>query len=186
MNESVFLDAKGLRALAHPVRVQLLGLLRLHGPHTATGLADRLGLTSGATSYHLRQLAGGGLVEEDVNRGNGRERWWRAIHRVTHFDDSALAEQEPEATFMYLQSVIDIQAQRAQRTLAAHQTMPAQWRNVFDLSDWSLRLTPEEAHSLIEELHAVVDRYRLDGADAQAPDDAERVVLVVHSLPEPS
>ncbi|WP_285581636.1 helix-turn-helix domain-containing protein [Herbidospora sp. NBRC 101105] len=186
MNESVFLDAKGLRALAHPVRVQLLGLLRLHGPQTATGLADRLGLTSGATSYHLRQLAGGGLVEEDVNRGNGRERWWRAIHRITHFDDTELADQEPEAAFMYLQSVIDVQGQRAQRTLAAHQTMPGPWRDVFDLSDWALRLTPEEAHSLIEELHAVVGRYRLDGPEAEAPGGAERVVLVIHSLPEPS
>ncbi|WP_051760199.1 ArsR/SmtB family transcription factor [Herbidospora cretacea] len=186
MNESVSLDAKGLRALAHPVRVQLLGLLRLHGPQTATGLADRLGLTSGATSYHLRQLAGGGLVEEDVNRGNGRERWWRAIHRITHFEGGELADQEPEAAFMYLQSVIDVQARRAQSTLAAHETMPAPWRDVFDLSDWALRLTPEEAHSLIEELHAVVGRYRLDGPDAEAPGGAERVVLVIHSLPEPS
>ncbi|EME98684.1 regulatory protein ArsR, partial [Streptomyces mobaraensis NBRC 13819 = DSM 40847] len=29
------LDAKGLRALAHPLRVRLVGLLRTHGPSTA-------------------------------------------------------------------------------------------------------------------------------------------------------
>ncbi|WP_218011047.1 ArsR/SmtB family transcription factor [Herbidospora mongoliensis] len=184
MNESVSLDAKGLRALAHPLRVQIIGLLRLYGPHTATGLADRLGLTSGATSYHLRQLAAAGFVEEDVDRGNGRERWWRAVHRSTYFNDRDLADQEPEATFMYLQSVINVQGERAQRTLAASQTMPTEWRDVFDLSDWSLRLTPQEANSLIEELHAVVGRYRK--YDAEAPDGAERVVLVIHSLPEPS
>ncbi|MBG7702409.1 helix-turn-helix transcriptional regulator [Streptomyces sp. MC1] len=66
-DKSVALDAKGLRSLAHPVRVQLLGLLRTHGPATATQLPDRLGLNSGATSYHLRRLAtavAGGLRHE--------------------------------------------------------------------------------------------------------------------------
>ncbi|WP_459800077.1 ArsR/SmtB family transcription factor [Herbidospora sp. RD11066] len=184
MNDAVSLDAKGLRALAHPLRVQLLGLLRLYGPHTATGLADRLGLTSGATSYHLRQLAAAGFVDEDVNRGNGRERWWRAVHWSTEFTDRDLADQEPEAALMYLQSVATTQHQRAERTLAAYQTMPREWRDIFDLSDWSLRVTPEEANGLMEELHAVVRRYRQDGATA--PDDAERVVIVIHSLPEPS
>src|SRR5262245_28458635 len=56
----VLLNERSLRALAHPVRVKLLGLLRIEGPATATGLAEKLGLNSGATSYHLRQLAGAG------------------------------------------------------------------------------------------------------------------------------
>jgi DNA-binding transcriptional ArsR family regulator len=46
-----------LKALSHPVRVQMLGILRIDGPATATMLASRLGLNTGATSYHLRQLA---------------------------------------------------------------------------------------------------------------------------------
>src|SRR5579863_2837206 len=69
---AVNLDAKGLRALAHPVRVQLVDLLRRHGPSTATQLAERTGLTSGATSYHLRQLAASGFIVEDPDRGNAR------------------------------------------------------------------------------------------------------------------
>ena len=64
-----------LRALSHPVRLRMLGLLRAEGPATATGLATRLGLNSGATSYHLRQLATHGFVEDDDSRGDGRERW---------------------------------------------------------------------------------------------------------------
>ena len=50
-------DVAALRALGHPVRLRILGLLRADGPATATALAQRLGLNSGATSYHLRQLA---------------------------------------------------------------------------------------------------------------------------------
>ena len=54
-----------LKALAHPVRLRMLGLLRIEGPATATTLATRLGLNTGATSYHLRQLAQHGFVVED-------------------------------------------------------------------------------------------------------------------------
>src|SRR5688500_6844050 len=80
------LDTRSLRALAHPVRVRLLTLLREDGGSTATKLAERLQLNSGATSYHLRQLAAAGLVEEDADRGNARERWWRSVHRGTNSD----------------------------------------------------------------------------------------------------
>jgi DNA-binding transcriptional ArsR family regulator len=55
--DTVRLDARNLRGLAHPVRVRMLGLLRTEGPSTATLLGERLGLSSAATSYHLRQLA---------------------------------------------------------------------------------------------------------------------------------
>lgn len=67
-----------LRGLVHPIRVRLLRLLREHGPTTATGLAARIGQSSGVTSYHLRVLAENGFVVDDPEPGNGRERWWRS------------------------------------------------------------------------------------------------------------
>ncbi|WP_353988042.1 ArsR/SmtB family transcription factor [Ruicaihuangia caeni] len=70
------LDLETLKALAHPLRVKILDLLSTYGPATASGLADRLGESSGATSYHLRQLARHSLVREVDGRGTGRERWW--------------------------------------------------------------------------------------------------------------
>lgn len=65
-------DIRTLRALAHPLRNRLLGLLRLEGPSTATLLGARVGESSGWTSYHLRQLATYGFVEEVQGRGAGR------------------------------------------------------------------------------------------------------------------
>ena len=91
----VVLDAKGLRALAHPLRVELVNLLRKHGPSTATRLADRLGVNSGTASYHLRQLGAAGFVEEDTERGNARERWWRPVHQITRLDDSTWPSGSP-------------------------------------------------------------------------------------------
>lgn len=183
---SVVLDAKGLRALAHPVRVQLVGLLGKYGPSTATRLAERLGVNSGTASYHLRQLGAAGFVEEDTERGNARERWWRSVHRTIWFSDPELTEQEPEAALAYQQSVAAIHTLRTQQTLNGLQTMDRPWRNAFDMSDWALRLTPEETAALYEELAEVVARYRRDTpeAAASAPEGAERVGVITHILPE--
>lgn len=69
-------DLESLKALAHPLRVQIIDALAAYGPHTASGLADRLGESSGATSYHLRQLEKHDFVREVEGKGTGRERWW--------------------------------------------------------------------------------------------------------------
>ncbi|MFF9562682.1 ArsR/SmtB family transcription factor [Leifsonia sp. NPDC014704] len=71
------LGMAALRALAHPLRVELMNELSDFGPATASMLAERLGESSGATSYHLRQLAKHDIIFEDTERGSGRERWWR-------------------------------------------------------------------------------------------------------------
>lgn len=183
----VVLDAKGLRALAHPVRVQLIGQLRSHGPSTATRLAERMGVGSGVTSYHLRQLGAAGFVEEDTERGNARERWWKAAHRATWFTDKELMEQEPEATETYYGSIATNHALRTQLALNQMRFMPQDWRHSLDLSDWRLRLTPEEALRLKEELRTVLARYRSESPEtaAEAPEGAERILLVTHLLPEP-
>src|SRR5215475_15913022 len=75
-------DPKALRALAHPIRLSLMGLLRTEGPLTATKAGELLGESSASTSFHLRQLAKYGLVEE-TGGGQGRERPWRATTLFT-------------------------------------------------------------------------------------------------------
>ncbi len=70
------IDLESLKALAHPLRVKIFDVLSTYGPFTASGLAERFGESSGATSYHLRQLEKHGFVREVEGRGVGRERWW--------------------------------------------------------------------------------------------------------------
>lgn len=69
-------DLESLKALAHPLRVQIIDALAVYGAQTASGLAERLGESSGATSYHLRQLEKHDFVREVEGKGTGRERWW--------------------------------------------------------------------------------------------------------------
>jgi DNA-binding transcriptional ArsR family regulator len=88
----VHLDSAQLRVLAHPLRSRLLSALRAFGPATATELAQRLQTNSGATSYHLRQLADVGLIEEQPEESGGRRRCWRAAHDVTSYRESSFAD----------------------------------------------------------------------------------------------
>ncbi|WP_420310563.1 ArsR/SmtB family transcription factor [Streptomyces sp. YS-B37] len=57
-------DLAALKALAQPRRQRMLQHLTLHGPATSATLARALGLNTGSTSYHLRELARYGFVEE--------------------------------------------------------------------------------------------------------------------------
>ncbi|MEV5892602.1 ArsR/SmtB family transcription factor [Nonomuraea fuscirosea] len=182
----VVLDAKGLRALAHPVRVQLVDLLRKHGPSTATRLAERLGVNSGTASYHLRRLGAAGFVEEDAERGNARERWWRSVHQMTRLSDEELARTEPEAVLAYMQSIVAMYGLRTQRAVNEMLTMPREWGNVLDLSSFALRLTPEEGRRLRGELEEVIARYRRDLPGEDGPEGSARVSVITQVLPEPS
>ncbi|MER7771222.1 helix-turn-helix domain-containing protein [Kitasatospora sp. NPDC096140] len=182
----IAITARGMKAMAHPVRMQLVGLLRKQGPSTATRLAAQLGLNSGATSYHLRQLAAAGFVEEDRERGNARERWWRSAHRLTLWTGDDMADEEPDTAVAFLRSVLAVHSLTGQRALDAFETMPREWRRVTDLSDLILQLTPVEAEQLTGELSEVIGRYRRIDADGPFPEGSEQVSVIVHVLPDPS
>ncbi|WP_235032329.1 ArsR/SmtB family transcription factor [Actinacidiphila yanglinensis] len=169
------LDPRSLRALAHPLRMQILGALRDYGPATASGLGSRLGESSGATSYHLRQLAARGFVEDDPERGTGRERWWRAVHRGTRFDsvDEFLDHPDPEvrgALQSFMHQVAVNHTEQLTAWLGTSHEWPEAWRGAGDMSNFTLRLTPELLLELSEKVQALVDSYR--GRVPEPPEDA--------------
>lgn len=180
-DDRVRLDPMSLRGLAHPLRVRILGLLRLHGPATSTTLAERLGQSTGATSYHLRQLAAYGFVVEDPDRGVGRERWWQAAHRRTVLEADTVL-QSPADAEAYLRAVAASYAEQVERWLGEREVLTEEWRDGTTLSDWMLRLTPAEAAQLRREIIALGERYR-DQSAADAPEGAELVALQVQLMP---
>ncbi|MBN1091937.1 helix-turn-helix transcriptional regulator [Blastococcus sp. TML/M2B] len=155
-------DVRALRALAHPLRMSLLAALRSDGPSTASRLAERLGESSGATSYHLRQLAGFGFVEEVPGEGTGRERWWRALHRSTRWNsEELLAEPGGREVVDELTDRLVAQQRRMLAAFAANREQDDdEWRATASLNDWALRLSPARARELVGELNAVVQRWR--------------------------
>src|SRR5687768_18374956 len=90
---TIRLDADALVTLAHPLRSRLLSRLRLHGPATATELAQGLATNTGATSYHLRKLESVGLVE-DTGEGAGKRRLWAPTTRSHSFVPSDFAADD--------------------------------------------------------------------------------------------
>ncbi|MER5430802.1 helix-turn-helix domain-containing protein [Streptomyces sp. NPDC002588] len=177
------LDARSLRGLAHPLRMQLLDALRFDGPATASRLAEKLGESSGATSYHLRQLAAHGFIEDDPERGKGKERWWKAAHKGLRFDDSLLTDTDPTvrgAADMYLHEVATTQTRDLSTWLGNRASWPDEWNSVWDMSSATLRLTPELTRELIEKMHALIDFYRDRATDS---DDAAQVRLHTRAFP---
>jgi predicted ArsR family transcriptional regulator len=174
----------GLKTLGHPVRFKMLGLLRFEGPATATTLAERLGLNTGATSYHLRQLAQHGFVVEDTERGNGRDRWWRAAHDSTRTGANAIEEpdeEDREAHDAFGQTVALFYTEQMQHAVEERMSLPAEWRRATKLADWGMRLTPARARALIEALEAIVED---TPAEDDEPDAAEFIVQL-QAFPRP-
>jgi DNA-binding transcriptional ArsR family regulator len=70
-------DSGAMRALTHPLRLDLLELLAANGPATAAGCGRALGVAQANCSFHLRQLAKYGYVQEAEQGTDKRERRWR-------------------------------------------------------------------------------------------------------------
>lgn len=179
------LDPHSLRGLAHPLRMRLLAALRHDGPATASGLASLLGESSGATSYHLRQLAAHGFVEDAPERGKGRERWWRAATDGTRFSDTLLTDPDPAvrgAADLFIHEIATTHTQEVATWLGTQNEWPDEWRLGSDLSDFTLRLTPAQARELNERVHALIDTYR-EAAPPPGTEGVAQVRLHHHVLP---
>ncbi|WP_405007655.1 helix-turn-helix domain-containing protein [Kitasatospora purpeofusca] len=180
------LDARSLRGLAHPLRMQIFELLNLDGPATATRLAERLGENTGTVSWHLRHLAEHGFIEEETGRGTKRERWWRRVE-VSNRLDTADFRHDPDtrgAVSLYLHQLVQQYFNRVNDYIA--EDWPDEWRNVGTISDWRrLRLNPAQLQALNDEIFAVVERHT--PAPDAAPDPAALPIVVqLQSFPRRS
>ena len=171
-----------LRALAHPTRLRMLGLLRVDGPATATGLATRLGLNTGQTSYHLRQLAQHGLVVDDAERGNARERWWRAAHQSTMTGGVPEKPEDLDAMNAYQQAVAVIYTQQLQASVEEAPLLPREWREASTLSDYYVHVTADHARELTDRMHEVFMQIH-EAADDDP--DAVDFVFQFQAFPRP-
>ncbi|TJY71412.1 helix-turn-helix transcriptional regulator [Arthrobacter sp. CAU 1506] len=147
-------DVVSLKALAHPLRIQLLNVLSQYGPHTASGLAERLGESSGSTSYHLRQLAKHDFVREVEGRGTARERWWRrtpgslTINTGDLGDSPATKEAARLVTREFERSRADL---LADFMAYGSDLVPEEWLEASVVSTINVRLTREQLADLAEQ-----------------------------------
>lgn len=182
-DDAVLADTAVLQSLANPLRIRLLGLLRLNGPSTASKLATQVGESSGLTSYHLRNLASAGLVADaepedlaGVRQAGGRERWWKAVHRFTSVPTAAPGDEIGAALRDdYARTVLATYLGNAQRWLAAAHSWSKEWRDVAGFSDLTLQLTPAEVIKLQGEIAELVAHYRRHRPSE--PVDADHAII---------
>ena len=158
------LDMESLKALAHPLRVQILDTLSTYGEFTASGLAERLGESSGATSYHLRQLEKHGFVREVEGKGTGRERWWERVPGGISLDATKGGVSDTAAGKAAVKTVLR-QWERNRSSLLqdfqerGYDLLPMEWIESTNVATVNLRLTREQLKEIVDEWENFVDRY---------------------------
>ena len=176
-------EVREMRALTHPVRLALLEVLAIEGPLTATEAGEHIRQSATTCSFHLRQLAKYGFVEE-AGGGAGRRRPWKLVSRGVRFSGTG-ADTEQSVAATELSSLL------VQRWMDRHhrwtqvQHLDPVWAESAGASQFATFLTPEEAASVREEVAAVFARYkaRLSDPDARPPGArAVESVMFMHPI----
>ncbi|GIG58624.1 transcriptional regulator [Longispora fulva] len=150
-------DPRAIKALAHPLRLDLLELLGASGPATAAHCARVLGVPQANCSFHLRQLARFGFVEDAGHGQDRRERQWRvAAQRPTlriGTGADAVVRQEVERL------VIERETRAILDHLERRDTEPADWQEAAGMMAAIAVLTAEEVGDLKEQWMTLLEPY---------------------------
>jgi DNA-binding transcriptional ArsR family regulator len=177
-------DVRTMRALAHPVRIALIETLILGGAMTATEAGERIGETPTTCSFHLRQLAKYGFVEE-AGGGKGRARPWR-VTSIGYSMNSVHDDPEAEiASNAVLRLWRERTLGRYQTWLETKATYPRRWRKAASDNEYLLYLTADELEGLNQELtDLLLPRYQERITDPSLrPPEAVPVELLTFSYP---
>ena|SRR5579859_1563373 len=170
-------DPRALRALAHPTRLKLVGLLRREGALTATQAGERIGESAASCSFHLRQLAKWGLVEEAPKR-RGRNRPWRATAAMTSWKVQTKEQAEAAAVFSSV-----VSENYAEELLGWFERMPDEapaWREAHHFGDLQLHLTAAELNELGQRVWELARSYEQD-----ARHGTRRITFLYAAFPHP-
>ena len=176
-------DPRALRAYAHPVRGKLVGLLRRRGPLTATQAAQLLGESSGTTSFHLRQLAKYGLVEEAPG-GKGRQKPWQATALLTHIPPVQATPEAAEAAKQLRISMAQSYYQWIVDWLQRTDDETDEWRSAAMFGDRIIYATAAELENLKQAIDDLIEPFgRRLTEPATRPDGAREISYVAFAYP---
>lgn len=155
-------DLDSLKALAHPLRVRIIEALSTYGEQTASGLAERFGESSGATSYHLRQLEKHGYVREVTGRGSGRERWWERVPGAINIGSPELDETEAgrAASRVIMREWLHHRESSLRDVIErGHDVLTSRWREATALQTASVHVTADQLEQFNERMVALITEF---------------------------
>ncbi len=170
-----------MRAVAHPLRLDLLDLLARIGPATAATCARHLGTSQASCSFHLRQLAKYGFVAEAPSSTDQRERPWKIVDVEQQWSPGTPAAAEFERVY------IEREAVRMLEWIEGRKHAPEEWRKAGFTSTVTAPMTAEELDELGEAFRKLMEPYadRIAGR-APAPEGARFVRILTNASPLPS
>lgn len=167
-----------LKAMAHPLRLQLLELLETHGAATASSLGREVDESSGTTSYHLRRLADVGLIEEATDIGTARDRYWRSTPGGWSLERELMdAPGTRTEARMVIEELSRSRHQRLMTWQRDQERWPAAWRDATMIANSRLNLTLEQTAALTTRLLEVVEEFRAQQHDIGTPGTVRVMVL---------
>lgn len=179
-------DPNAMRALAHPLRLRLLRLLREQAPLTGAELAELVGESSAGVSYHLSVLARHGFIERDARPGlTRRHKPWRATFDTitTETEDSSGVILE-SAEGAFLTAVLTDSRHQQDAYLQRSRELAEVWQDAAVFQHASLLLLPAEVDALSAEVRAVIERLDRDRRDESVTDaTAARVSVSFVAVP---
>ena len=178
-------DPRAMRAVAHPVRIALLEVLGTEGPLTATQAGELIGESPTTCSFHLRQLAKYGFIEE-VEGVAGRRRPWRLIHTGLSFSDVSDDPETRLAATALSRVLHSFYLDRLKEGLALRRDTPTEWQKATGASEFLLYVTVDELHALDEQMNALVRPFlgRIGNAKTR-PRGAVPIELLFFAYPRP-
>lgn len=178
-------DPERIRALAHPIRLELLDFLKDTTEATATECAAHVRESVASCSFHLRMLEKYGYIERAERRG--REKPWRVREREVTFD--ARPDSEVPGSLLAVQELASLavtrEADRVSRFLSQAGDEPDEWVQASTVTTGSFWVTAEELAELSREIQDLLDRFSERTDPAARPDGARRSRLFATLNPDP-
>jgi DNA-binding transcriptional ArsR family regulator len=176
-------DPRELRAMTHPVRLALLETLSLHPSLTATEAGELIGESPTTCSFHLRQLAKYGFVEE-AGDAPGRRRPWRLVDDAMSFA-STTDDVEMRAASDALESLLmERWVSRLKRWRRLRHSFPGSWQAAGTATEHLVHLTPSELAEFTHSVMGLLERYRSRSLDPSArPEGSLPVEILVFGYP---
>ncbi|MDO4898589.1 MAG: winged helix-turn-helix domain-containing protein [Rothia sp. (in: high G+C Gram-positive bacteria)] len=168
-----------MRAIAHPIRIDIVLALQRLKYARATDLAQEIQQPVNALSYHLRTLARSGVIVEAPEQARDkRDRVWQlAQTEPFEFNSTKAQTQDGAALLALISTQLEHTRQNWQQALQKNsaETPP----KYSSLTASELYLTSQEAEELQEKISVLVSSYEKPARDSK---DTNRYQLSISLL----